>query len=314
MQKKGNRKEFRVLIADHNVIFARQLADYLRGSHFSVHHLHDGLHVSKKIMEVRPHFILIDLTLPNFGAFECLEFLKNKHLLGTNECRVIVLSTQNMQQNVKAVLNQGASDYLVKPIQPVEVLKRLALHLQARKRLIQVEEIKSEDVRQTNYYLHLGRLLVRALSAKATTHQIQFQVTRMLAMALNAVRISLVDLHPDPRVTASSDDPKFTNFPIDLVKYPELDYVLSTGRELFIENVKHDGTLSFIQQHLKEVQFNSMIIIPLLEGSQAGGALSVKFKEMDHISDADIRLCQLGAEALNTYWHLSQPHRFTKAS
>lgn len=308
MGKERDQQEFRVLIADHNITTAKQLDTYLRDSNFVVQTLHDGLHVSKKIMEFRPHFILIDLTLPGFTAFECLDFLNEHKILVGGETRLIVMSSHNAQQNVKSCLQKGASDYIVKPVKPVDVLTRIALHLQARKKLQDVNQIKGQNLRLTNYYLHLAQLLVKTASIKATPHKIQFQLVRMLAMALKAVRISLITVNPAPTIRASSDNADFKDFKLQMDRYPEIDYVVRTGKPLFIESLKEDDTMGFVKDLMKSVQFDSMIVLPILQGEEVIGVLSAKMAESTHISDAEIRFCQLGAEVICNYWVLTNPY------
>lgn len=292
----------KILIADHNVTTSKKLATYLQDSGFSVVCLHDGLHVPQKILEFRPNFILIDMVLPGFSGFECLTFLKEQNILEAG-CKVIVMSQHNAKQNVEACLNAGAHDYVVKPVNPMDVLTRIALHLQARKRLAQVEEITNDDIRQTNYYLHLTELLIKAIGVKANDHQIKFQLIRMLSLAINAVRISLISLENSPTVVASSDNEKFSSFQLQIEKYPEVDYVQRTGKPLYIESLKDDSMLAFIKEQMKSVHFNSMIVLPIFENNVLKGILSSRLKESTMISDAEIRLCQIVAQIIGSYWY-----------
>ncbi len=303
----------KILIADHNVTTSKKLATYLQDSGFSVVCLHDGLHVPQKILEFRPNFILIDMVLPAFSGFECLTFLKAQNIL-ESACKVIVMSQHNAKQNVEACLSAGASDYVVKPVNPMDVLTRVALHLQARKRLAQVEEIANDDIRQTNYYLHLTELLIKATSVKADDHQVKFQLIRMLSLAINAVRISMITLEPTPTVIASSDNEKFTSFQLQIEKYPEVDYVQRTAKPLFIESLKDDAMLGFIKDQMKSVHFNSMIVLPIFENQKLKGILSSRLKESSKIADAEIRLCQIVAQLIGSYWYQTSLRNTNKAA
>jgi DNA-binding response OmpR family regulator len=146
----GN-QALRILLADQNLTSAKRLSTYLQESGFEVHLLHDGILAEEHILEFKPHFILIDLTLPNFTAFQCLEFLKKEGLLENDKTRVFVLSQHNAKQNVEACLGMGAHDYLVKPVNPIDVLTRLALHLQAKSRTLKETVDKDKASQQLNY-------------------------------------------------------------------------------------------------------------------------------------------------------------------
>jgi DNA-binding response OmpR family regulator len=296
--------DIRILIADNNNPTTQRLASYLKDSGFSVQCVFDGTQVGNKILEIRPHFLLIDIAMPDFSAFECLDFMRDKDLLQNNETRVFILSGHNAKQNVDLCLKKGAHDYIVRPVNPMDVLTRIALHWQASKKLQKIDDINNVDHRQANYYLHLVELLIKAASVKTSSHQINFQLLRMLSMPMNAVRVSLINVDPVPTVIASSDNPGFSQFPLELEKYPEIDYVVRTQKPLFIENISDDAVMGFIKDQIKTVFFNAMIIVPIIVGTQIRGVLSVRMAEAKNLSDADIRLCQVVAQIFCNYWHL----------
>ncbi|MCB9072374.1 MAG: response regulator [Bdellovibrionaceae bacterium] len=304
----------RILVADHNAITAKKLVSYLQDSGFTVAYLNDGLHVAQKILEFRPHFILMEMTLPNFTAFDCLSFLKEHDMLDNGNIKVFVLSQHNAKQNVETCLKMGAHDYLVKPLNPMEVLTRIALHLQARKKLLEVKETSSEDQQQTNYYLHLVELLIKTTGVRADRQQVQFQLLRMLSLAIHAVRISLIDLSESPIVVASSDNEKFTSFPLQIEKYPEIDYVQRTSKPLFIENLKDDHVMAMIREQMKTVHFNTMIVIPICVDGNVKGVLSSRLAESTQLTDAGIHLCQIVAQLVGSYWYQQSLLAKSKAS
>ncbi len=301
----GN-NQLRVLLADQNLTNAKRLATYLQESGFYVHQVHDGTMAKEHISEFKPHFILIDLTLPNFTAFECLDFLKKEGMLENDRTRVFVLSQHNAKQNVVACLERGASDYLVKPVNPIDVLTRLALALQARNRMLKEAVQKDQNSQQLNYYLQLVELFAKTLSVRAAPHQVHFQLLRMLSLAINAVRISLIHLEESgPMVIASSDNDKFSQFKLNLEKYPEIDYVQRTSKPLFIESLKDNDMLAFIKEQMKSVSFNTMIVLPILDqDNQIKGILSARWAENVKLADEDIRLCNILAAMISSFWNL----------
>jgi two-component system response regulator len=63
---------------------------------------------------LRPDLILLDLRLPRVDGFEVLRRVKAAELL----CRVpvVVLTTSNAEDDVRAAYRYGACSYLVKPV------------------------------------------------------------------------------------------------------------------------------------------------------------------------------------------------------
>lgn len=295
----------RILLADQNLTSAKRLSTYLQESGFEVHLLHDGVLAQEHILEFKPHFIIIDLTLPNFSAYQCLEFLRKEDMLENDKTRVFVLSQHNAKQNVEACLQRGAADYLVKPVNPIDVLTRLALALQAKNRVLKETVSKDMASEQLNYYLQLVELFAKTLSVRTSSHQVHFQLLRMLSLAINAVRISLIKLDNGkaPTVIASSDNDKFSQFELNLDKYPEIDYVQRTHKPLFIENLQDDVMMAFIKDQMKSVSFNTMIVLPIF--NQEGlitGILSARWAESTQLRDEDVRLCNILAQMVSTFW------------
>lgn len=306
--------DIRILLIEQNTPTTKRLFTYLKESGFNVQAVYDGLQAPNKIMEVRPHFILMDLAMPDFSAFDCLDFLNSKNLLEDGQMRLFVMSSHNAKQNVDLCLKKGANDYLVKPINPMDILTRIALHLQANKQLKKVEEIENDSSKQANYYLNLVELLIKTAAVRTTPHQINYQMLRMLAMPLKAVRISLINLEPMPMVVASSDNPGFSQFELQLEKYPEIDYVQRTQKPLMIENVTDHGQLAFIQKHLKTIHFNTMIVLPIIVGEQIKGILSARLQDSSNLTDADIRLCKVVTQIFCNYWQNQSQANPSKAS
>jgi DNA-binding response OmpR family regulator len=306
--------KIRIIVADPNSTITKRLANYLQDSGFEVYAMHDGAALAQKILEIRPHFIVIDMTMPDFPAPKCLQFLNEKKLLASGELKVIVMSQHNAKQNVETCLKSGASDYVVKPINPIDILTRIALHLQARRIVEDEVIIKSLELKQANYYLDLAELLIKTISVRTTSHQIHFQMLRMIAMALGAVRVSLIKLDETPTVIASSDNDRFTQFQLQIQKYPEIDYVQRTERPLFIESIKDDSMMSFIKDQMKSIYFNSMIVLPIFSDGQMHGILSARMPESSHLNAADIKLCQIASQTIGSYWQLQHLKTLSKVA
>lgn len=306
--------KIRIIVADPNSTTSKRLATYLQDSGFEVYAIHDGNTMGQKILEIRPQFIIIDMTMPDFPALKCLQFLQEKNLLQSGELKVLIMSQHNAKQNVEACLKSGAHDYIVKPINPMDILTRIALHMQARRQVHDEELIKSLELKQANYYLDLAELLIKTLSVRTTPHQIHFQLLRMMSMALGAVRVSLIKLGETPTVIASSDNDKFTQFPLQIQKYPEIDYVQRTERPLFIESIKDDSMMSFIKDQMKSIYFNSMIVLPIFSEGNMQGILSARMPDSTHLNAADVKLCQIASQTIGSYWQLQNLRSQAKAA
>jgi DNA-binding response OmpR family regulator len=70
-----------------------------------------------------PDLIFLDLKLPVLTGFEVLEWISSVHFMP--QLHVVILSGSDHQSDIVRARELGASDYLVKPVSPEELKKRL---------------------------------------------------------------------------------------------------------------------------------------------------------------------------------------------
>ena len=301
--------QIKVLIADGNNAVANKLSSYLRDSGFDTKVVNNNYLLPKTIMEWRPHFLFIDMLFPGFYAQKALKFLNERKLLGPEGIRVIVMSKHNAEINVMSCLEAGADDFLVKPLQLIEVLHRLALLSRSQKYTF-APIMKSND-NKIQYYFQMIELLIEAAGQNKANHPLRFDLINMLSIALKAVRTTVYVCNSDKtkvKVNASSDDENFTNVAIDLTKYPELQYVLRTEKSLFIESIEKDLTMAFVKDHVKTIQFSSMIILPIMDHGKLVGCLSIRMpKDRKKHSIWDIRIAQIACQLIGMTWKFKNP-------
>ncbi len=83
----------------------------------------DGEEALKLVKERRPDAIILDAMMPGLDGYEVLQALKRDK--ATNDIPVLMLSARNMERDVIAGFDFGASDYLSKPFKPEELVTRL---------------------------------------------------------------------------------------------------------------------------------------------------------------------------------------------
>ncbi|MDR0374902.1 MAG: response regulator transcription factor [Treponema sp.] len=66
----------------------------------------------------RPDIILMDVLMPEMGGIEAVGFIKNKY----PEIKIVMLSTYDEDEYVRASILAGASGYLLKAISPTELI------------------------------------------------------------------------------------------------------------------------------------------------------------------------------------------------
>lgn len=83
----------------------------------------DGQEGVEKATEVRPDLILMDVVMPVLNGFQATRQLKNNDK--TADIPVIMVTTKDQQTDINWGMRQGATEYLVKPVAPAELLNKI---------------------------------------------------------------------------------------------------------------------------------------------------------------------------------------------
>ncbi len=309
-------QNIKVLIADEDNNLANRMSRYLQESGFKPKIINNSYLLQKTILEWRPDFLFIDLLFPGLYAQQALKFMNERKMLGENGSHVIVMSKHNAELNVRNCLESGAVDFIVKPFKLIDVLHRLVLLSQSKR--YQFKGLTNNGELQVKNYFQMIRLLTEAANQDKEVSALRFELIKMISMALKAVRISVIATDPSRKsieVIRSSDDDSLTQLPLDLQKYPEIQYVLRTEKSLFIESLEKDQTMSFVKHEVKSINFDSMMVLPLIEGGLLHGSLSIRMpKDCKKLSFYDIKIAEIAAQLIAMTWKFRGSEALNKAS
>lgn len=120
-----------ILIADDSVddIFFLSRAFEQSGLDCSLVSVSDGNQAIAYLSKQMPNLLILDLKMPKVGGFEVLQWIKNKPHL--HNLPVVVLSSSYLEQDRKRARELGATDYMVKTADEVD-LKRIVRDLHSR--------------------------------------------------------------------------------------------------------------------------------------------------------------------------------------
>ena len=116
-----------ILVVDDSPVNLQVLARTLHGTGHRILAARDGRAALDIVRRARPDLVLLDVMMPDMDGFEVCRTLKADP--DTQETVVIFLSALGDVADKVAGLQLGAVDYVTKPIQPDEVLARIANHL-----------------------------------------------------------------------------------------------------------------------------------------------------------------------------------------
>jgi twitching motility two-component system response regulator PilH len=114
----------KVLIVDDSPTERYFLTDILVKNGFSVSTAENGEDALIKIKADKPQLILMDVVMPGQNGFQITRAISRDP--ETQDIPVIICTSKNQETDRIWGLRQGAKDYLVKPIDPQELLAKIA--------------------------------------------------------------------------------------------------------------------------------------------------------------------------------------------
>lgn len=116
-----------VLLVDDQAIIAEAIRRMLEDeADITLHYCSDPAKAIETAKQVRPSIILQDLVMPGVSGFTLVRFYRATPELGN--VPIVVLSTKEDPRDKSQAFMDGASDYLVKPPDKIELVARIRAH------------------------------------------------------------------------------------------------------------------------------------------------------------------------------------------
>ena len=120
----------KILIADDNQANCELLEAYLSEIDCEVAMAVDGAEALEKVDSFGPDVILLDIMMPKFSGFEVCEKIKSN--AATKNVMVLMVTALNELGDIERAVRSGTDDFLSKPVNKVELLKRVSNMLKLR--------------------------------------------------------------------------------------------------------------------------------------------------------------------------------------
>jgi CheY-like chemotaxis protein len=113
----------RILIADDNPQNVELLEAYLSDTDCLTATAVDGRDTLEKIARFQPDLILLDIMMPKLSGFEVSKIVKDDP--ATHDIMILVVTALNEPGDVERAVAAGCDDFISKPINKLELLKRV---------------------------------------------------------------------------------------------------------------------------------------------------------------------------------------------
>ncbi len=133
-------RKSRILIADDNPTNVELLEVYLTGVECELAIAVDGRDTLEKVGSFKPDLILLDIMMPKLSGFEVCQKLKSN--AATKHIMILMVTALNELGDIERAVNAGTDDFLSKPVNKLELLKRVENMLRLRHVTDEVERLR----------------------------------------------------------------------------------------------------------------------------------------------------------------------------
>lgn len=132
----------RILIADDNQPNRELLEVYLASVDAELESAVDGQDTLNKVQSFQPDLILLDVMMPKLSGFEVCQKLKADP--ATRKIMVLMVTALNEPGDIQRAVDAGTNDFLSKPVNKVELLKRV-------ENMLKLKDMTDENERLRRY-------------------------------------------------------------------------------------------------------------------------------------------------------------------
>ncbi|HEY7745816.1 MAG TPA: response regulator, partial [Desulfuromonadales bacterium] len=280
----GNKKK--VLIVDDEIFSREILKDSLK-IRYEVIESSNGEDAVAQLTVQKPDLIIMDVHMPGRNGIDICKGLKER--VETRSIPVILLTSCTKKEDIILGLQAGADDYITKPMYPPEILARVDAHLRAKGYYAELE--------------HRDLLLLLELSEAMAALRNPMKILRLIVEKMSDVaeisRCSIVSVsgRGELIVKASSDLKEDAEISLDQRKYPEITKAIETKKPVVVNDVKNDPLMKPVLEHLKDLEFNSIIVVPIVKKESVIGTFFLRTASSvkDGITERIYKLSQLVA-------------------
>ena len=111
----------KILIIEDDAVLRENTAEFLKGEGYKVFVAKDGIIGVQQTLAHLPDLILCDISMPNMNGYEFYKTIQQ--ILITSTIPLVYLSARTENEDIRAGMQLGADDYIIKPFDLIELLK-----------------------------------------------------------------------------------------------------------------------------------------------------------------------------------------------
>ncbi len=280
----------RILVIDDNLVNKAVINDMLKNNGYEVRFASDGREGIDIAEQWRPALILLDLVMPGMDGMEVCNSLKEIDF--EHRPSIIIISAKGDKETIVKALSTCAGDFLVKPIDEMELMARVKAQLRMWDFNRELEADKK----------NLERLLeiTTTMSASLDPSKVLGTIVEKVAETTDAVRCSilLIATGEEGYVLASHDNPDVKELRIDLAKYPEIQKVVESKAPLALNDIAEDPIMAPVRDKLQGLKDMSVLIVPIVFHDEVLGTLFLRTRKKEGgFTQKELDFCRIVANS-----------------
>jgi PAS domain S-box-containing protein len=158
-------KDMKILLVDDTPVNIDVLSKSLMNEGYNIFAAPSGDMALKIVEKIGPDLILLDVMMPGLDGFETCQRLKSKE--STKDIPIIFITARADKSDVVNGFQLGGVDYITKPFNYEEVLRRVETHLKIRKLMMNQKDLNNK-LTDLNDELVEGRNHYQVISEKTS--------------------------------------------------------------------------------------------------------------------------------------------------
>ena len=131
----------KILIADDNEANRELIEAYLAGMDAEIEIAVDGQDTLDKIAAFKPDLVLLDVMMPKLNGFEVCQQIKSDD--ATKQTMILMVTALNELGDIERAVNAGTDDFLSKPVNRIELIKRVENMLRHKDTVDELERLRN---------------------------------------------------------------------------------------------------------------------------------------------------------------------------
>lgn len=135
-------ENYKILIADDNQSNVELLEAYLADVECQTEVAVNGQDTLDKVAQFHPDLILLDVMMPKLSGFEVCKKLKDEPT--TRNIMILMVTALNELGDIERAVEAGTDDFLSKPVNRIELIKRV-------QNMLRLKDVQNENERLRRY-------------------------------------------------------------------------------------------------------------------------------------------------------------------